>query len=210
VIGVVADVRHGSLEQQGENEMYLDQRQIDDGVGMEMVVRSRRPPESLVPDVRAALAAYDPGLPTGEFYELDRLVDNAVAPRRLITRLLGVFSTLALTLAALGLYGVIAYSVGQRTQEIGIRMAVGAERGDVLKMVLRGGLTLVAIGVVAGLSLALALTRVLQSLLFGVTAHDPLVFAGNAALLVVVAGLACALPAWRATRVNPVVALRAD
>ncbi|HET6898669.1 MAG TPA: ABC transporter permease, partial [Vicinamibacteria bacterium] len=210
VVGVVGDVRHGSLEQQGENEMYLDQRQIDDGVGMEMVVRSRRTPESLVPDVRAALAAYDPGLPTGEFYELDRLVDNAVAPRRLITRLLGVFSTLALTLAALGLYGVIAYSVGQRTQEIGIRMAVGAERGDVLKMVLGGGLTLVAIGVLAGLALALALTRVLQSLLFGVTAHDPLVFAGNAALLVVVAALACALPAWRATRVNPVVALRAD
>jgi putative ABC transport system permease protein len=89
-------------------------------------------------------------------------------------------------------------------------MAIGAERRDVLSMVLRGGLTLVAIGVVAGLALAFALTRVLQSLLFGVTAHDPLVFAGNAALLVVVAGLACALPAWRATRVSPVVALRGE
>jgi putative ABC transport system permease protein len=210
VIGVVADVRHGSLEKAGDNEMYLDHRQVDEQVGMEMVVRSRRPPESLVADVRAALAAYDPGLPTGEFYELDRLVDNAVAPRRLITRLLGLFSVLALTLAALGLYGVIAYSVGQRTQEIGIRMAIGAERRDVLGMVLRGGLTLVAVGVMVGLALALALTRVLQSLLFGVTAHDPLVFAGNAALLVTVAALACALPAWRATRVEPVVALRAE
>jgi hypothetical protein len=195
----VANVRHGSLEQVGDNEMYLNYRQIDAGYGMEMVVRSRRPPESLVPAVRATLAAFDPGLPTGEFYELDRLVDNAVAPRRLITRLLGFFSTLALTLAALGLYGVVAYSVGQRTQEIGIRMAIGAEPRNVLSMVLRRGLTLVAIGVVAGLAFAL-----------GVTAHDPLVFAGNAALLVVVAGLACALPAWRATRVNPVVALRAE
>jgi len=210
VIGVVANVRHGSLEQAGDNEMYLNYRQIDAGYGMEMVVRSRRPPESLVPEVRATLAAFDPGLPTGEFYELDRLVDNAVAPRRLITRLLGFFSTLALTLAALGLYGVVAYSVGQRTQEIGIRMAIGAEPRDVLSMVLRRGLTLVAIGVVTGLAFALALTRVLQSLLFGVTAHDPLVFAANAALLLVVAGLACALPAWRATRVNPVVALRAE
>lgn len=124
--------------------------------------------------------------------------------------MLGFFSTLALTLAALGLYGVVAYSAGQRTQEIGIRMAIGAQRRDVLSMVLRGGLTLVAIGVVAGLALAFALTRVVRSLLFGVTAHDPLVFAGNAALLVVVAGLACALPAWRATRLNPVVALRVE
>ena len=210
MIGVVADVRHGSLEKAGGSEMYLNYRQTRDWGGMEMVVRSARPPESLVPEVRAALAAYDPTLPTGEFYQLDRLIDNAVAPRRLITRLLGFFSTLALTLAALGLYGVIAYSVVQRTQEIGIRMAIGAQRRDVLHLVLRGGLILVGIGVVVGLAGALALSRVLQSLLFGVTAHDPLVFAGNAALLVAVATLACVFPALRATRVNPVVALRAE
>jgi predicted permease len=210
VIGVVADVRHGSLEAASENEMYLNYRQSADWGGMEMVVRSARPPESLVRDVRAALAAYDPSLPTGEYYPLDRLIDNAVAPRRLITRLLGFFSALALALAALGLYGVIAYAVGQRTQEIGIRVAIGARPGDVLGMVLRAGLSMVGLGVVVGLAAALALTRVLQSLLFGVTAHDPLVFGGNAALLVGVGVLACALPALRATRVNPVVALRAD
>jgi predicted permease len=210
VIGVVGDVRHGSLEQAGGGEMYLSYLQTGDWNGLEMVVRSARSPEGLVRDVRAALAAHDPGLPTGEYYEIERLIDNAVAPRRLITRLLGFFSTLALVLAALGLYGVIAYSVGQRTQEIGIRMAIGAGRRDVLRMVLGNGLLLALVGVAAGLGLALALTRVLESLLFDVGARDPLVFAGNALLLVAVAALACAVPAWRATRVNPVVALRSE
>ena len=210
VIGVVGNVRHGSLEEAGGNEMYLNFRQTGDWNAMEMVVRSSRPLETLAPEVRAALTAHDPSLPSGEFYPLERLIDNAVAPRRLITRLLGVFSTLALTLAALGLYGVIAYSVVQRTQEIGIRMAIGAQRTDVLQLILRGGLKLVALGVAIGLAGAFALTRVLQSQLFGVTAHDPLVFAGNAVLLLLVATAACLLPALRATRVDPITALRAD
>ena len=210
VIGVVANVRHSTLEESGGNEMYFNYHQGADWNAMEMVVRSTRPPQSLVPEVRAALAAHDPGLPNAEFYPLERLVDNAVAPRRLITRLLGFFSTLALTLAALGLYGVIAYSVTQRTQEIGIRMAIGAQRADVLQLILVDGLKLVALGVALGLAGALALTRVLHSLLFGVTAHDPLVFAVNAALLLAVATIACLLPALRATRVDPMVALRSE
>ena len=210
VIGVVANVRHSSLEETAGNEMYLDCRQCGDWSAMEMVVRSTRPPESLAPEVRAALSAYDSGIPNREFYELERLVDDAVAPRRLITRLLGFFSTLALTLAGLGLYGVIAYSVVQRTQEIGIRMAIGAQRRDVLQLILRGGLKLVATGIVAGLAGAFVLSRVLQSLLFGVTAHDPFVFAGDAALLLAVATVACLLPALRATRVDPLVALRTE
>jgi predicted permease len=210
VIGVVADVRHASLEEAGSNEMYLDYRQTGDWSGIEMVVRSSRPLQSLVPEVRAALFAHDPSLPNGEFYELDRLVDNAVGPRRLVTRLLGFFSALALTLAALGLYGVIAYSVTQRRQEIGIRLAVGAQRSDVLRLVVADGLKLVAIGIVLGLAGAFALTRLLQSMLFGVTAHDPLVFAGNAALLLAVALAACALPALRASRVDPMSTLRTD
>lgn len=210
VVGVVADVRHSSLEAAGGNEMYLDIRQTDDWGGIEMVVRSPLPAAALVPEVRSALASYDPIMPNGEFYELEHLIDDAVAPRRLITQLLGFFSTLALTLSALGLYGVIAYSVGQRTREIGIRMAVGAQRGEVLQLILRGGLRLIMLGVIFGLLGSLALTRVLQSQLFGVTAHDPLIFAGIAALLVVVGAVACLLPALRATRIDPVSALRAN
>ncbi len=210
VMGVVANVRHSSLEDSAGNEMYLDCRQSGDWSTMEMVVRSNRSMASLVPDVRAALADYDPALPTGGYYHLERLIDNAVGPRELITRLLGFFSALALALAAIGLYGVIAYSVTQRKQEIGIRMAVGAQRGDVLRLVLKGGLKLVAIGVALGLVGSLALTGLLQSLLFGVTAHDPLVFAGNAALLFAVAVAACLIPAFRATRADPMVVLRAE
>jgi ABC-type antimicrobial peptide transport system permease subunit len=205
---VVGNVRHGSLEEAGGSEMYFPYRQTSDWQGMEMVVRSARPPASLAPEVRAALAAYDPSLPTGEFYELERLIDNAVAPRRLTTQMLGLLSALALALAALGLYGVIAYSVTQRTQELGIRMAIGAQRRDVLALVVFGGLKLVALGIALGLAGALMLTRLLSSLLFGVTAHDPLAFAGNALLLGAVALAACLLPALRATRVDPLLALR--
>jgi putative ABC transport system permease protein len=210
VVGVVGDVRHRSPEEPAGNEMYLSYLQTADWGGLEMVVRSTRPPESLVPDVRAALASWDPKLATGEYRELESLVDDVVAPRRLITRLLGLFSGLALGLAALGLNAVIAYSAAQRTQEIGIRMAVGAARRDVLGMVLGGGLRLAAVGVSIGLGIALIASRALESLLFGVTAHDPAVFGGIATLLVGVAGLAGIWPAWRAARVDPVVALRTE
>jgi hypothetical protein len=206
VIGVVANVRHSSLEDSAGNEMYLDCRQCGDWGTLEMVVRSSRSPDSLVPDVRKALADYDPALPNGGFHTLDA----AVGPREFITNLLGFFSGLALALAAIGLYGVIAYSVTQRAQEIGIRMAVGAQRSDVLRLVLQGGLKLVAIGVALGLIGSLALTSLSQSLLFGVTAHDPLVFAGNAALLFTVAGAACLIPALRAMKADPMVVLRAE
>ena len=155
-------------------------------------------------------AAHDPTLPNGDYYPLDRLIENAVAPRRLTTQLLSFFSALALVLAAIGLYGVIAYSVTQRTQEIGIRMAIGAQRHDVLRLILAGGMKLVAIGVVCGLAASFFMTRALDSLLFGVTARDPIVFAANAGLVVALALAACVLPAIRATRVNPIIALRAD
>jgi ABC-type antimicrobial peptide transport system permease subunit len=164
---------------------------------------------SLAPEIRSALAAYDPMMPTGEYYELEKLVDDAVAPRRLITRLLEVFSVLALTLAALGLYGVIAFSVSQRTQEIGIRMAIGAQAGDVLQLILRSGLRLIALGVGIGVVAALMLGRLLEEMLYGVSAHDPLIFATIAALITLVSVAACVLPALRASQVQPVVALRA-
>ena len=204
VIGVVGNVRHGTLEEAGGNEMYLHYRQTGDWAGMEMVVRSK-PAAGIARARRARRAGRLRSEPAdaGSSTSSERLIDNAVAPRRLTTQLLGFFSALALTLAAIGLYGVIAYSVAQRTQEIGIRMAIGAQRRDVLWLVLLGGLRLVALGVALGLAGAFALTRVLQTLLFGVTAHDPLTFAGNAALLIVVATLACVLPAVRATRRQP-------
>lgn len=210
VVGVVADVRHGSLERGGGPEMYLCFRQGDDWNAIEMVVRSPLPAAPLIRSVRAALESYDPSLPNGEYYELDRLIDNAVAPRRLITKLLGFFASLALVLAAIGLYGVIAYSVTQRATEIGIRMAIGAQRRDVLALVLAGGFRLVALGVALGLVGAFWFSRLLGGLLFGVSACDPLAFAGNAALLFAVTALACLLPALRATRVDPMVALRTE
>ena len=129
---------------------YMPYRQTSDWQGMETVVRSPRPPASLAPEVRAALAAYDPSLPTGELYELDRLIDSAVAPRRLTTQVLGPLPALALALAALGLDGVVAYSVTQRTQERRIRMAIGAQRRDVVALVVLGGLKPVGLGIALG------------------------------------------------------------
>jgi ABC-type antimicrobial peptide transport system permease subunit len=208
VVGVVGDVRHGTVEERSGAEMYLNFRQIDDWNAIEIVVRASRPPQSLVPEVRAALKAYDPTLPNSEYTTLEQIVDHAVAPRRLITNLLGTFSSLALLLASIGLYGVIAYSVSQRTRELGIRMAIGAQRADVLRLVLREGLTTAGVGVVLGLIGALLTTRLLQGMLFGVSATNPLIFAINALILMAVALAACLVPARRAARIDPMEALR--
>ena len=208
VVGVVGDVRHGSLEEKSGAEMYLNFRQIDDWNAIEIVVRALRSPQSLVPDVRAALKAYDPTLPNSEFTTLEQIVDRSVAPRRLITNLLGAFSSLALFLASLGLYGVIAYSVSQRTRELGIRMAIGAQRSDVLRLVLREGLTTAGVGVGLGLIGALLTTRLLRGLLFGVSATNPFIFTINAIILMTVALAACLIPARRASRIDPMEALR--
>jgi predicted permease len=210
VVGVVGDVRHSKLEEPGRAEFYLSYRQIDDWNALDLVVRTTRPIASLARDVRVVMKEFDPTLPSTEYITLSGIVDQAVAPRRLITSLLGAFSSLALLLSAIGLYGVIAYSVGQRTREIGIRLAVGAQRGQVVNMIVGEGLKMAVAGVVLGLMAALLLTRVLSSLLFGVTATDPLVFAANAAILITVALLACAIPARRAAKVDPMEALRQE
>lgn len=210
VVGVVGDVRHGTLEEASGAEMYLNFRQIDDWNAVELVVRATRPVSSLAPDVRAVMKAFDPDLPATEFTTLEQIVDHAVAPRRLITDLLSAFSSLALVLAAIGLYGVIAYSVSQRTREIGIRMALGAQRQEVVRLIIGEGLRMAVVGIAIGLVTARLAARVLDSLLFGVTANAPSVFVVNAVILVAVALLACAIPARRAARVDPMEALGAE
>lgn len=210
VIGVVANVRHGSLEEAGGNEMYLNYHQGVGIPGMEMVIRSSRPLDSLLPEIRATLAEKDPMLPTSESYPLELLIKNAVGPRLLITQLLGIFSVIALSLAAIGLYGVIAFSVAQRTREIGIRVAIGAQRKDVLSMVMSSGLKRVGLGTGIGLLASLALTRILQSMLFGVEAFDPITLSQITMILMAVSVAACLLPALKATRVDPITALHCE
>jgi predicted permease len=208
VVGVVGDVRHGALEQTASSEMYFPMAQQRDWYTLDLVVRAQLPIESLVPSVRAALRSVDSDLPNSEFQPLQQLVDQAVSPRRFVTLLLGMFALLALILASLGIYGVISYSVNQRTNEIGIRIALGAQTSAVLKIIIGQGVKLALIGLGIGLATAFVLTRVLSTLLFGVAATDPLTFSGIAVLLTGVALLARYIPARRATKVDPMVALR--
>jgi len=154
------------------------------------------------------LQGLDPDLPNSDFQPLQEIVDQAVSPRRFVTVLLGGFSVLALILACLGIYGVISYSVTQRTNELGIRLALGASLTAILRLIITQGVKLVLVGLVVGLVAAFALTRLLSSLLFGISTTDPLTFMGIAALLMVIALVACYIPARRATKVDPMVALR--
>jgi putative ABC transport system permease protein len=210
VVGVVGDVRHSALEQGAGLEMYFPMAQNRDWGSMELVVRAKGSIESLAPSVRAALRSVDAELPNSEYQPLQQLVDQAVSPRRFVTELLGGFSVLALILASLGIYGVISYSVSQRTNEIGIRIALGAPAHAVLRLILGQGAKLAMIGLGIGLAASFALTRVLSGLLYGVGSTDPLTFAGIAVLLTGVALLACYIPARKGTKVDPMVALRSE
>jgi predicted permease len=163
---------------------------------------------NLEADVRRALAEVNPDLAVIDFRSFENQVDNAFSRQTMITTLTSLFGLLALVLASVGIYGVTAYSVERRTNEIGVRMALGAERGDVLRLVLREGGKLALIGVAIGLVGAIGLTRLMRDLLYGVSPTDPLTFAGVATLLIAVALAACYIPARRATRVDPAVALR--
>jgi predicted permease len=209
VVGVVADVRHGSLETAPEFEVYLPIAQRGHST-VDLVVRTSRPAGALVGDLRAALLRFDPTLPVDEIRPISFLVDRAISPRRFITRLLGAFAAVALVLAALGIYGVIAASVTVRTREIGIRMALGAAPAIVRRQMLGEAAVLAGLGVVAGIVGALAVSRIISSLAFGVSALDPMTFAAAPAALLLVALLAALIPALRAARTNPVSALRAE
>jgi predicted permease len=208
VVGVVADVRHSALEEASGPEMYLAMRQTADYAAMQLVVRTALPPGGLAEGIRTALRPIDPNLAVRNFQTFQELVDKAISPRRALLLLLGGFAVFALFLASLGIYAVISYSVSQRVQEIGIRIALGASSGDLQGRIVLRTLSLAGFGLVLGLGASRALAKGLGSLLFGVTAGDPATFGGIALVLIAVSALAGYIPAWRASRIDPMTALR--
>ena len=210
VVGVVGDVRHLALEQDSGMEMYLPIRQCGDFSSVDLVVRSSLPVGELAASVRAALKPMVANLPGKDFRILQQLVDKAVSPRRFVVLLLGGFAVFALLLASLGIYGVVSYGVNQRTQEIGIRMALGASASRLQAGIIGQTLGLAAAGILIGAVASRVLARALGGLLFGVTASDGLTFVGMPVVLTLVAVAAGYLPARRASRIDPSIALRAS
>jgi predicted permease len=214
VVGVVGDVRASGLDQEPAPEFYLPMVQAPAAAWswtdrtMTVAVRSATDAVSLIGPLRQAVAEVDPGLPLYNLGAMEGRVIDSMAQSRFSTMLLTAFGALALTLAAIGVYGVISYGVAQRTQEIGIRVALGARRADVLAMVVRHGVMLAGVGLAVGLAGALLLSRLLGSLLFRVSPTDPPTFATGVGVLTAVAVLAAALPARRAAQTDPMVALR--
>jgi predicted permease len=209
VAAVYGDVRHLSLEEGAGMEVYIPMRQCDDMAGMYLVVRSSLPPADAAASVRAALKPILPNLPNNDFRMLQQLVDRSVSPRRFTAALLGGFALFALLLASLGIYGVVSYGVAMRTQEIGIRMALGASAANVQGRIITQTLGLAAIGLAIGGAASVALARSLSGLLYGVRAFDPITFGAMPAVLIAVAAIAGFLPARRASRIDPSIALRA-
>ncbi len=207
IVGVVADVRSLELSTEPTPEIYTSYLQ-DPFAGMSFVVRSAVEPASLVPAVREAARQVDKAQPVAEVREMEQIVSEAAAQPRFNALLLSLFAGVALLLAAAGIYGVMSYSVTQRTHEIGLRMALGAQRWDVLRMVFGQGMKLVGLGMALGLIGAFVVTRLLGSLLYGVGTTDPMTFGGVAVLLALVALTACYIPAQRAMKIDPMIALR--
>lgn len=210
IVGVVGDVRHLALEQGAGMEFYLPVRQCGDWAGLDLVVRTTLPPEQFASAIRAALKPIAPNLPGNDFRLVQQLVDKAVSPRRFVVLLLGGFALFALILASLGIYGVISYSVGQRTQEIGIRMALGASAGNLQARIILQTLALAGAGMTLGAVGSWILSRTLSGMLFETTAGDPVTFIGMLLVLGTVSAVAGYLPARKASRIDPSVALRAN
>jgi putative ABC transport system permease protein len=210
IIGIVADIRSRSLSAAPEPEIYLHIPQVPALGGMMLLLRSQSDPMSLAAAARQEIMKLDPNLPIYDVKPFDEYISDSVAQPRFNSALLGVFAGVALLLTAVGLYGVIAYSVTQRTQEIGIRMALGARPSDALRLIIGRGMALALIGVGLGLGGALAAARLIRGLLFDIGPTDPLTFASVAALIMLISLLACYIPARRATKVDPMIALRGE
>jgi putative ABC transport system permease protein len=208
IVGVVGDVKNAGIDKPAGTELYLPYLQSGSTRTGYLILKTSGDPYAVAAAARREIAQLDPALPIANLRSMDDVILAAQTRPRFLTVLLTIFSSVALVLAALGIYGVIAYSVAQRTTEFGIRMAMGAGQRDVLRMVVGQGVRLGLVGTIIGAAAALGLTRFIRGLLFGVSSFDPLTFAAMAALLAAVTVLACYLPARRATRVDPMVALR--
>lgn len=207
VVGIVGGVSHTTLGLPSQPEVYLPFQQSPDAI-ITLVARTKSDPRGLAATVRREVSNVDKDLPVSNLKFMDEIVAGTVSQPRVYALLLGIFAILALVLAAIGIYGVISYSVTQRTHEIGIRMALGAQTRDVLALVIKQGMALALVGVFFGLLASLALTRVLSSQLYGISSTDPVTFTGISLLLMLVAIIACYIPALRATRLSPMIAVR--
>jgi predicted permease len=210
VVGIVGDVRHAALERSSGIEVYIPMRQTSDYASTSLVVRTTLPTASLATNVRSALEPIAPGLSTNEIRTLQQSVDAAVSPRRFFTLMLAGFAVFALGLAVLGIYGVISYTVTQRTQEIAVRMALGASATQLQARIIRQTLGLAAIGMLLGSAASWALARSLGSFLYGVSSADPITFVAMLVILTTAAVLGGWLPARRASRIDPMLAMRAS
>jgi ABC-type antimicrobial peptide transport system permease subunit len=214
IVGVAGDTRHEGLDADADPAAYLPQRQRFQslGAGFErtatLVIRTTGDVASAAPQIRTAVASVDSQVPISLVRQMDDLIGDSIAPRRLNFVLVSAFAAVALVLTAAGLYGVMSYLVTQRTREIGVRMALGATRRQVLVLILRDAGSMTMLGIGLGVAGALALTRSMTTMLFGVSAANPLVYLSMSLLLAVVALLAIAAPSSRATRVDPLLALR--
>ncbi len=214
IVGVTRDVKQGGLENPAGTELYFV---FEQGVRagyvpdqMNLVVQTSRPAASIMPAIRSTVAAMDPTLPIIQMRTMDAVVGDSLVRQRFLMQLLGIFAAVALALAAIGTYGILAYMVNERQREIGIRMALGAGTAQVVRMVLRQGVLIAAVGIVAGVVGALGLARFIRSLLYGVSPSDPVTFAAVSLVIAAVAIFACLVPMRRATRVDPLTSIRGD
>jgi predicted permease len=207
VVGIVKNIKSDGLDIDGVPHIYVSTYQ-DPSKQVSVVLRTSLPATLLEPQIRHEIQSIDPGLPVFNVSSMNHVLDRSLASRRFSADLVGGFAGLAVLLASIGIYGLLAYMVGQRSREIGIRMALGAQRDDILRMFLRKGVALAGVGIVAGLVVSASTASMMASLLYGVRPHDPAVFLIVPLLLLAMAALASYLPARRATKVDPMIALR--